>query len=75
MIGVCKYDPQDYVNEGSMNKLHPSAKVNKHVLQSLINYIPGYDFFNIMLVCKTLSNVKTHDIDTFSVLAMLLICL
>lgn len=74
MIGVCKYDPQDDVNEGFMNKLYTSAKVNKHVLQSLVNYIIGYDFFNIMLVCKTLSNVRIHDLDTFNVPAMVLVC-
>jgi hypothetical protein len=62
MISVYKYDPQDDANERSMNKLHPSAKVSKHVLQSLVNYNLGCDFFNIMLVCKILSNVTTHTI-------------
>jgi hypothetical protein len=52
MIGVCKYDPQDDVNEVSMNKLHPSVKLNKHVLQSLVNYILGYDFLTSCLFAK-----------------------
>ncbi|CAK9193604.1 unnamed protein product [Sphagnum troendelagicum] len=27
MTGACKYDPQDDANEGSVNKLHPGARV------------------------------------------------
>ncbi len=62
MTSVCKYDLQDDANEGSVNKLHPSAKASKHVLQSLVNYSLGCDFFNIMLVCKTSNNVTTRMI-------------
>ncbi len=35
MTGACKYDPQDDANEGSVNKLHPGARVSKHVLHTV----------------------------------------